>query len=77
MKKIRIDLIEDNRLMREGIATTLDGQPDFRVVAAFGGNHGNRGTWAKSPSALADRFAVFLMLLSTNSKRGRNSSKGP
>lgn len=39
MKKIRILLIEDNRLLREGMATTLAGQPDFRVVAASGGNH--------------------------------------
>jgi DNA-binding NarL/FixJ family response regulator len=39
MKKIRILLIEDNRLLREGMAITLDGQPDFRVVATSGGNH--------------------------------------
>jgi DNA-binding NarL/FixJ family response regulator len=39
MKKIRILLIEDNRLLREGIATTLSGQPDIRVVASSSGNH--------------------------------------
>ena len=39
MKKIRILLIEDNRLLREGIATMLNGQADFRVVAASGGDH--------------------------------------
>lgn len=38
-KKIRIVLIEDNRLLREGIATTLKGQADLRVVAALDGNH--------------------------------------
>jgi DNA-binding NarL/FixJ family response regulator len=36
MKKIRILLIEDNRVLREGIATTLNGQPELRVVAATG-----------------------------------------
>ena len=39
MKKIRILLIEDNRLLREGITNTLKGQPDFKVVAASGGSH--------------------------------------
>jgi hypothetical protein len=34
MKKIRVFLIEDNRLLREGITTTLNGQADFMVVAA-------------------------------------------
>jgi DNA-binding NarL/FixJ family response regulator len=39
MKKIRILLIEDNRLLREGITTTLNGQSDFKVVATSGGGH--------------------------------------
>jgi DNA-binding NarL/FixJ family response regulator len=33
MKKIRILLIEDNRLLREGIAAMLNGHGDFEVVA--------------------------------------------
>jgi DNA-binding NarL/FixJ family response regulator len=33
MVKIRILLIEDNRLLREGIAAMLNGQGDFEVVA--------------------------------------------
>jgi DNA-binding NarL/FixJ family response regulator len=33
MAKTRILLIEDNRLLREGIAATLDGHDDFEVVA--------------------------------------------
>ena len=33
MAKIRILLIEDNRLLREGIAAMLNGQSDFEVVA--------------------------------------------
>jgi DNA-binding NarL/FixJ family response regulator len=39
MKRIRILLIEDNRLLREGIITTLTREEDFRVVAASDGNH--------------------------------------
>ncbi|MFN0158342.1 MAG: LuxR C-terminal-related transcriptional regulator [Bacteroidota bacterium] len=37
MTKIRILLIEDNRLLREGIVAMINGQPDMRVVAASGG----------------------------------------
>jgi len=33
MAKTRILLIEDNRLLREGIAATLDGHDEFEVVA--------------------------------------------
>jgi DNA-binding NarL/FixJ family response regulator len=33
MTKIRILLIEDNRLLREGIAAVLDGQGDLEVFA--------------------------------------------
>ena len=36
MKKIRIFLVEDNRVLRDGIVTLLNGQPDMRVVAAIG-----------------------------------------
>lgn len=36
MTKIRVLLIEDNRLLREGIAAMLNEQPDIRVVAATG-----------------------------------------
>jgi len=34
--KIRVLLIEDNRLLREGITAMLNEQPDLRVVAATG-----------------------------------------
>jgi DNA-binding NarL/FixJ family response regulator len=37
MGKIRIILIEDNRILREGVAATINGQPDMKVVAASGG----------------------------------------
>ena len=36
MKKIQILLIEDNRLLREGIAATLKKQPDMHVAATVG-----------------------------------------
>lgn len=36
MTKIRVLLIEDNRLLREGITAMLNGQPDIRAVSATG-----------------------------------------
>ena len=36
MNKIRLLLIEDNRLLREGLTAMLNGQPDIEVVAALG-----------------------------------------
>jgi DNA-binding NarL/FixJ family response regulator len=38
LKRIRIILIEDNRLLREGINAMLKKESDFNVVAAFGDN---------------------------------------
>jgi DNA-binding NarL/FixJ family response regulator len=38
MKRIRILLIEDNRLFRDGLTAMINGQPDMRVVAASGGH---------------------------------------
>ncbi|MFO7914547.1 MAG: response regulator transcription factor [Candidatus Krumholzibacteriales bacterium] len=38
MAKIRILLIEDNRLLREGIAAMLNGQSDFEVAARAEGS---------------------------------------
>ena len=35
MKKIRLILIEDNRLLREGISAMLKKEPDINVVASF------------------------------------------
>jgi DNA-binding NarL/FixJ family response regulator len=37
MRKIRIVLIEDNRILREGITAILNEQAAMKVVAAFGG----------------------------------------
>jgi DNA-binding NarL/FixJ family response regulator len=36
-KRIRVLVVEDNRLLRDGLAALLDAQPDFRVVAAAEG----------------------------------------
>ena len=36
MAKIRLILVEDNRLLREGLTAMLNEQPDIKVVAAFG-----------------------------------------
>jgi DNA-binding NarL/FixJ family response regulator len=36
MQKIRLMIIEDNRLLREGLADMLAMQPDMRVVSALG-----------------------------------------
>jgi len=36
MKKTRVFLIEDNRLLRDGIMTIIKKQPDLKVVAATG-----------------------------------------
>ncbi|MFZ0453911.1 MAG: response regulator, partial [Ignavibacteriaceae bacterium] len=36
MNKILIVVIEDNRLLREGITAMIKEQPDLKVTAAFG-----------------------------------------
>ena len=38
--QIRVLVIEDNRLLRDGLAALLEAQPDFKVVAAEGANVG-------------------------------------
>ena len=40
MKKINLLLIEDNRLLREGISAMIKKEPDMSVVAAFDDNGG-------------------------------------
>ena len=39
MRKTKILLIEDNRLLRDGIKAIIDNQPDLKILAASGGNH--------------------------------------
>jgi DNA-binding NarL/FixJ family response regulator len=38
MKTIRILLVEDNRILREGIASMVNGVPDMRVVSSSAGH---------------------------------------
>ncbi|HJY62623.1 MAG TPA: response regulator transcription factor [Ignavibacteria bacterium] len=44
MKKIRLILIEDNRLLREGIYAMLKKEPDINLVAAFGDGESDLGS---------------------------------
>lgn len=39
LKRIKILLIEDNRILRDGIKALVNAQPDLTVVAASGGSH--------------------------------------
>jgi two-component system response regulator DegU len=39
MKRIKILLIEDNRILRDGIKSLINAQSDLKVVAASGGGH--------------------------------------
>ena len=39
MKKIRILIVEDNRVLRDGLINLLNGQPDMKVVAAIGSSN--------------------------------------
>jgi chemotaxis response regulator CheB len=38
MKRFRIMLIEDNRILREGITAIINAQPDMKVVGSSVGN---------------------------------------
>jgi DNA-binding NarL/FixJ family response regulator len=39
MRKTKVLLIEDNRILRDGIKALINGQPDLKIVAATEGNH--------------------------------------
>jgi DNA-binding NarL/FixJ family response regulator len=39
MRKIKILLIEDNRILRDGIKAIIDTQADLKIVGTSGGNH--------------------------------------
>jgi DNA-binding NarL/FixJ family response regulator len=39
LRRTRIILVEDNRILRDGIKDVINAQADLRVVAATGGNH--------------------------------------
>ena len=67
MTKIRILLIEDNRLLREGIAAMLNGQRDFEVIARA--EDGNALTELKSAKKTPDVILLDLGLEKENSLR--------
>lgn len=66
MKKIRILLIEDNRLLREGIAAILKEQHDIRVIAASGNGE---NTLLKIHNLKPNVILLDLGLRSQNSLR--------
>ena len=64
MAKVRILLIEDNRMLREGIAAQINGQGDITVVAA---SDGTGNAVAKATSAKVQVILMDLGLHSVNS----------
>ena len=52
MKKIRILLIEDNRLLREGLTVMLKEQPDLSVVASAGNSDAITQARTRKPSVI-------------------------
>jgi DNA-binding NarL/FixJ family response regulator len=64
MKKIKILLVEDNRLLREGIKTLINAQPDLKIAAASEGNH---DTLPKARSLKAQVVLVDLGLQNEDS----------
>ena len=66
MQKIRLMIIEDNRLLREGIADMLAQQPDMRVVSAIGDRE---NTMAKISEAKPHVLLMDLGLRNQNSLR--------
>lgn len=65
MKKIQILLIEDNRLLREGLSVMLKEQPDLRVVAS----PGNTDALARARRLKPELILLDLGLRSQNSLR--------
>ena len=64
VKKIKIFLIEDNRVLRDGIKAIINKQADLKVVAATAGNH---GTLLKARTL---KPQVILMDLGLRSENG-------
>jgi len=65
MKKIHLLLIEDNRLLREGLAAMLNEQPDIKVTAS----HGNTDAVTKARKLKPAVILLDLGLLSQHSLR--------
>ena len=66
MKKIRMFLIEDNRLLREGITAMINGETDMKVVAA---SRGSDGTVARARAVRAQVILVDLGLRNQSGAR--------
>ncbi len=64
MPKIRLLLIEDNRILRDGITDMLDGHRDVKVVAVSDGKH---DTLSKADKVKPDVVLMDLGLDSQNS----------
>src|SRR5208283_2298166 len=64
MPKIRILLIEDNRILREGIADMIKGHRDIKVVAVSDGRH---DTLSKARTIKPSMVLMDLGLASQNS----------
>lgn len=65
MRSIRIIVVEDNRLMREGLTAMLDGQPGIRVVASVS----NGDVLLQGNKVVGDIILLDLGLRSRNSLR--------
>jgi DNA-binding NarL/FixJ family response regulator len=65
MKKIRVLLVEDNRLLREGTTTLLNEQEDIMAVATLG----NRSALEKARKLVPDVILLDLGLKSHNSMK--------
>jgi DNA-binding NarL/FixJ family response regulator len=63
VKKIKILLIQDNRLLRDGIKVLINAQADLKIVAASGGNH---DTLLKARSLKAQVVLLDLGLQNEN-----------
>ncbi len=72
MKKIQILLIEDNRLLRDGIAAMLKKQPDMNVVATVGNGENVMNTMERYKP---DILLLDLGLRNQNSLQVVKSSK--
>ncbi|MCX6831637.1 MAG: response regulator transcription factor [candidate division Zixibacteria bacterium] len=71
MKKIKVLLIEDNRLLRDGTTAMLNEQADIRAVSSAG----NRSAFEKAKKLVPDVVLLDLGLRSRNSLRVLQSIK--
>jgi DNA-binding NarL/FixJ family response regulator len=65
MRSMRVIVVEDNRLMREGLTAMLDGQPGIRVVASLS----NGDVLLQGNKVVGDIVLLDLGLRSRNSLR--------